>query len=122
MSVSLFDYCTNRCRVSGRSTVHENSYRTQEHHCFGQHGHPKGIILDGNLPVDDEQEHSVANMVESESTFAPHGHSQEFLVEYTVEDGTIDQRSNLTDNDEAVQEVCAHTLANTPYFTWEEVY
>ncbi|KAL1803016.1 hypothetical protein ACET3Z_031663 [Daucus carota] len=32
---SVFDYCTGRCRHSSESVIHENTYYSDFHHCFG---------------------------------------------------------------------------------------
>ena len=116
MSVSLFDYCTNRCRVNGRSTAHENSYRTQAHHCFGQHGHPNGVKLNGIMPVDDGHEHIAA----SHSSSAQGEGTQESLLEYsTVEEGDIALNDNFTTKSN--REVCRQALSSNPFSVWEQV-
>ncbi len=37
---NAFEYCSGICRSHGRSTVHENAYISDRHHCFSRLGRP----------------------------------------------------------------------------------
>lgn len=35
-----FDYCRGKCRTNAHSTIHENTYMSHSHHCFGDVAFP----------------------------------------------------------------------------------
>lgn len=40
---TTFDYCRAKCRTNSKSTVHENAYKSEQHHCFSTADTPKEV-------------------------------------------------------------------------------
>mmetsp|Transcript_13483 Transcript_13483/g.18474 ORF Transcript_13483/g.18474 Transcript_13483/m.18474 type:complete len:264 (+) Transcript_13483:381-1172(+) len=47
-----FDYCRAKCRTNSKSTVHENAYQSNFHHCYGSNFSPvRADLAVGNFTI-----------------------------------------------------------------------